>query len=50
MRKVDPFERGSLDRFAFLKWYVDEEVSLESVKEAESLVGWVWKVSLMDLQ
>ena len=29
---------------------MDEEVSLHSAEEAEFLVGWVCKVSLMDLQ
>ena len=29
---------------------MEEEVSLESADEAEYLVGWVFKVSLMDLQ
>ena len=38
--KIDPNESGSLDRFAFVRWYVDEEVSLESAEEAERLVGW----------
>ena len=40
LRKLDPNESGSLDRFAFVRWYVDEEVSLDSAKEAELLVGW----------
>ena len=46
LRKVDPNESGSLDRFAFVRWYVDlvegpdgdkleEEVSLDSAEEAE---------------
>ena len=26
MHKVDPNESGILDRFVFLRWYVDEEV------------------------
>ena len=50
LRKVDPNESGILDRFAFVRWYVDEEVSLEYVEEAEILVGWGCKVSLMDIQ
>ena len=29
---------------------MDEEVSLESAEEADCLVGWACKVSLMDLQ
>ena len=29
---------------------MDEEVSLDSVDDAERLVGWACKVSLMDLQ
>ena len=40
LQKVEPNESGSLDRFSFLRWYVDEEVSLESAEEAERLVGW----------
>ena len=28
--KLDPNESGSLDRFVFVSWYVEEEVSLES--------------------
>ena len=40
MWKVDPNESVSLDRFAFLRWYVDKEVSLDSTEEAERLVGW----------
>ena len=49
MRKVDPDESGSLDRFAFVRWYVDRGVSLDSAGEAERLVGWYCKVSLIDL-
>ena len=30
LRKVDPNESGSLDRFDFVRWYVDEEVSMDS--------------------
>ena len=30
LRKVDPNESGSLERFYFVRWYVDEEVSLDS--------------------
>ena len=33
-RKVYPNESGSLDRFAFLRWYVGKEVSLDSAEEA----------------
>ena len=44
--KVDPSESGSLDRFAFLRWYVElvedtdidkleEEVSIESTEKSE---------------
>ena len=50
MRKLDTNESSSLDRFPFVTWYVDEEVSLESSDEAERLVGWGFNVSLMDLQ
>ena len=31
--KVYPNESGSLDRFAFLRWYVEEEVSMDSSEE-----------------
>ena len=34
LRKLDPNESGSLERFIFVRWYVDEEVSLESAEEA----------------
>ena len=40
MRKVDPNESVSLYRFDFVRLYVDKEISLESVEEAECLVGW----------
>ena len=50
LRKLDPNKSGSLDHFAFVRWYVDEEVSLESAEEAERLVRWGCKVNLMDLQ
>ena len=40
MRKVNPNESCSLDRFVFGRWYVDKDVSLVSVEEAERLVGW----------
>ena len=50
MRKVDPNESGSLERFPFVRWYVDKEVSLESAEEAECLVGWGYNASLKDLQ
>ena len=49
LQKVDPTESGSLDRFYFVGWYVDKEVSLESAEEADRLVGWACKVSLVDL-
>ena len=48
LRNVDPNESGGLDSFAFLRWYVDEEVSLDSSEEAERSVGCGCKV-LMDL-
>ena len=50
MLKVDPNEIGGLDRFAFVRWYVDKEISLDSAEEVEQLVGWDCKVSLIDLQ
>ena len=39
--EVDPNESGSLERFSFVRWCVDEEVSLNSAEEEERLVGWV---------
>ena len=48
--KLDLNESGTLDRFAFVRWYVVEEVYLESTEKAEHLVGWSCKVILMDLQ
>ena len=39
LQNVDQNESGSLDRFAFVRWYVDREVSMDSAEEAEVLVG-----------
>ena len=50
LRKVDPNRCGSLDLFEFVRWYVDEEVSLEYTEEAECFVDWVGMVIVMDLQ
>ena len=50
LRKLDPNESGSLDHFAFVRWYVYKEVSMDYTEESERLLGWVCKVSLMDLQ
>ena len=50
LRKVDPNESGSLDRFSFVRWYVEEEVSLDSAEDTERLVGWAFKVGLVDIQ
>ena len=50
MQKVDPHESGSLECFAFVRWYVDKDISLESAEEAAHLVVWDCKVSLMDIQ
>ena len=50
LQKLYPNESGSLDHFAFVRWYLDEEVSLDCAEEAECLVGWACKVSLVDLQ
>ena len=50
MWKVDPNESGSLDCFACVRWYVDEEVYLDSVEEAECFVGWGCNIGLMNLQ
>ena len=33
LRKLDPNESVSLDRFPFLVWYVDEEASLDYAEE-----------------
>ena len=40
LREVYPNESGSLDHFIFVRWYVDKEVSLKSLEEAERFVGW----------
>ena len=50
LRKVYPNESGSLDYFDFVRCYMDKEVSMESTEEAERLVVWGYKVSLMDIQ
>ena len=39
MWKVDLNESGRLDFFAFVRWYVVEEVSLDSVEEADHFVS-----------
>ena len=49
LQKVDQ-KQFSLDHFAFVRWYVEDEVSMDSVDEEEHLVGWGCKVSLKDLQ
>ena len=49
LQKLDPDESVSLEHFAFVGWYVDKYVSLESAEEAEHLVVWVCKVRLVDL-
>ena len=33
LHKVDPNESGSLDRFVFLRWYVEKKVSMGSAEE-----------------
>ena len=45
-----PNEISSLDHFDFVRWYIDEEVSLDSTEEAENLVEWGCKVSPVELQ
>ena len=50
LRKVDPNESGSFDSFVFVRWYMDNEVSLDYAEEAESLVGRAGKIILMGLQ
>ena len=34
-----PNESGSLYCFAFVRWYVDKEIYIDSAEEAERLVG-----------
>ena len=48
--KLEPNESSILDRFDFVRWYMDEEIYMESSEEAERLVGWGCKVSLMGIQ
>ena len=48
LRKLYPNESVSLDRFAFVRWYVDEEVSLDSVEEANVLVRTFGGLDLQD--
>ena len=50
LQKVDPNESVSYDRFDFVRWCVDKEVSLDYTEEAERLEGWGCKISLMDLK
>ena len=50
MWKVNPNESVSWDRFYFVRWYVDKEISLESAGEAGIFVQWGCNISLMDLQ
>ena len=50
MRKVDPNDSGGFDRFDFVRYYIEEEVSLYSEDDADRLVGWGCKVSLVDIQ
>ena len=50
MRKLDPNESGSLDHFTSVRWYMDEEVSMDYSEEAELMVGWDCRVSMLDLQ
>ena len=40
LRKVNPNESGILDHFSFVRWYVEEEVSLDSAEDEERLVSW----------
>ena len=46
LQKLYPNESGILDRFSFVSLYV---VSMDSIEEADHLVGWGCKVSLMDI-
>ena len=48
--KVELNEIGILDIFSFVRWYVDNEIALDSVEDKERLVGWGCKVSLIGLQ
>ena len=43
------YQKTQKSSFSFVIWYVDEEVSLDYAEEIERLVGWGFKVSLMDL-
>ena len=37
-------------KFSFLRWYVENEVSLDFAEESERFLVWGYKVSLMNLQ
>ena len=50
MQREDPNESVSLDRFAFVRWYMDEEVSVDSAEEAELFLGWYCKFIMLGLQ
>ena len=50
LQKVYPNGYGGLERFAFVRWYMDKEVSLDYAEDEEFLVVWYCKVILMDLQ
>ena len=39
-----------MELFAFVREYMDEEVSMESAEEAERLMGWGCKFIMMDLK
>ena len=40
LQKLYPNKSGISERFDFVRWHVDEEVYLDSIEEAEHLVGW----------
>ena len=50
VKKLYPNKSGSLDHFAFVRCYADNDVSPDSADKAQHLVGWGCKVRLIDLQ
>ena len=50
IQKVDPNKSGGLYRLPFVRYYVDWEISLYYTEEGKCLVGWAYKVRLMDHQ
>ena len=50
LRKVDPNKIVSLDRFVFVRWYVDKKFYMDYKEEVERLMSWYCKFSIMALQ